>query len=174
MGLFDFVQQNDAKGLAANNFGQLPPALKTNVARRRPQQSRNGVLLHVFAHIQAHHQVFTAIQNFGQGLGQLGLANSGRAQKDKRTNRPSRIFEPTTRPSDCFGHAPDSIILINKPLVNTLLQLQKFVPLRLGQFRKRHPRHLRNNPRHMLLFDLGNLLHFGLNPKLHQFRTDTL
>ena len=164
MGLFDFVQQNDTKRLAADNFGQLPPTLKTNVARRRPQQPRNSVLFHVFTHIQANHQIFTAVQNFSQGLGQFRLADPGRTQKDKRANRPLGVFKPATRPSDCFSYTPDRRILINKPLVNTFLQLQKFVPLRLGQFRKRYPRHLGNNPRHMLLFDLRHFLHFGLNP----------
>ena len=38
-------------------------------------------------------RVFAAEQEFGQRLGQFGLADTRRAEEDERTNRTARVFQ---------------------------------------------------------------------------------
>src|SRR5579863_9933324 len=45
MSLFDFVEQNHGIRAPTHRFRKLPALLETDVARRRPDQPRDGVLL---------------------------------------------------------------------------------------------------------------------------------
>ena len=58
VGLFDFVEQDHAVGAAADGFAQLAAFLVADVAGRRADEPGDGVLLHVFAHVNADHGVF--------------------------------------------------------------------------------------------------------------------
>ena len=48
MGLFDFIEEDDAVGTAANGFGELTAFVIADVSRRRPNQARYGMFFHVF------------------------------------------------------------------------------------------------------------------------------
>ena len=93
--------------LAAHRLGELAALVVADVARRRADQPRDGVLLHVLGHVDADHRVLVAEQELGQRAGQLGLADAGRAQEDERAGRPLRVLEsrrasggsPSRRPS---------------------------------------------------------------------------
>ena len=52
--LFDLVEQQDRVRLLADGVGQEPALVESDVAGRRADQARDGVLLHVLAHVQAH------------------------------------------------------------------------------------------------------------------------
>src|SRR5262249_33899060 len=49
--LFDLVEQHDRIRTTADGFGELPGFLIADIPRRSPNQSRNGVLLLIFGHI---------------------------------------------------------------------------------------------------------------------------
>ena len=55
MRLFHLVQQDDAVGLAPHGLGQLTALVVAHVSRRRADQTADGELLHVFAHIDSNH-----------------------------------------------------------------------------------------------------------------------
>ena len=80
MGLFDFVQQHDRVGPAADGFGQPAAFFVADVARRGADQPADGVPLHELAHVEPDHGVFVVEHHFGQGLAKLGFADAGRAR----------------------------------------------------------------------------------------------
>src|SRR3990172_12796938 len=96
MSFLDFVEQNTAIRAAAYGFSKLTAFLVANIARRSAEQAGNGMLLAVFTHVQAHHGFLVAEHELSQRFCQLGLADAGWADEDKRTNRTARIFEPGT------------------------------------------------------------------------------
>ena len=53
MRLFDFVEQHDAVGMRADGVDEQSALLEPDVPRRRADQPRHGVLLHVLAHVEA-------------------------------------------------------------------------------------------------------------------------
>ena len=75
MRLLDFVEQQHAMRMLIDAIGEQPALIEADIARRRTDQARNRVLLHVFRHVEAQqldaHQV-------GELLRDLGLADAGR------------------------------------------------------------------------------------------------
>ena len=79
MGFFHFIEQDDAVRAAAQFARQLAFLVMPDVARRSADHARNGVLLHVFRHVNAD-QVFIGAKDFSrQRARQFGFANAGRA-----------------------------------------------------------------------------------------------
>ena len=76
---FNFIQKNDAVGLAAHRFGQIAPFFVANVSRRRTDQTSDRVLFHKFTHVDTNHGVFRIKEEFSQSLRQLRLTDTGRA-----------------------------------------------------------------------------------------------
>ncbi len=87
MRLFDLVEQDHLIGTAADGFGQHAAFLVTDIARRRAEQPRDRVFLHEFAHVDADHCGGVVEQEFGERLGQFGLADAGRAKEQERAER---------------------------------------------------------------------------------------
>ena len=79
MRLLDLVEQDDLIGPAPHRFGERAAFFVADIARRRADQPRDRVLLHVFRHVDADQRILVVEQIFGQRLGQLGLADAGRA-----------------------------------------------------------------------------------------------
>src|SRR5579883_697376 len=83
MGLFHLVEQDDAVRAAAQFAGELAFLVVANIAGRRADHTRDGVLLHVFRHIDAD-QVFIGTEDFGgQSAREFGLAHAGRPQEEE-------------------------------------------------------------------------------------------
>ena len=59
-----------------DRFGEQAAAIVADVAGRRADQARDGVALLVLAHVEAHE---LDAQRLGELLGDLGLADAGRA-----------------------------------------------------------------------------------------------
>src|ERR1035438_3147288 len=51
MRLFDLVEKHDRVRMTPHLFGKLPALVVADVSRRRANQARDGVLLHVFGHV---------------------------------------------------------------------------------------------------------------------------
>ena len=81
--LLDFIEQHHRIRPAPDRLGQLSAFLVSDVTRRSADQTRDGVLLHVFAHINANHCVLVVKQEFGESTGELSFSNSGRSEKNK-------------------------------------------------------------------------------------------
>src|ERR1700731_2499665 len=72
--------------------GWLPPLVVPDVAGRGADQPRDGVLLHVLGHVDAHHRVLVAEQELGERARQLGLAHARGAQENERPGRPLGVL----------------------------------------------------------------------------------
>ena len=83
VGLLDLVEQHHLVGTAAHRLGQHPALVIADVARRRADQAADGMLFHIFGHVDADHRGGIVEQEFGQRLGQLGLADPGRAEEQE-------------------------------------------------------------------------------------------
>ena len=81
--LFDLVEEHYAVGLAADLFGELSGLVIAHVARGRPDDARDGELLHKLGHVEAD-QALGRIEHIGgKLLDKLRLADAGGADEDK-------------------------------------------------------------------------------------------
>ncbi len=83
VGFLDLVEEHNAIRTAADRFAELAAFFVAHITRRRADKSRDGVLLHVLAHVNAHHGVLVVEQEFGQGASGFGFAPAGRAKKNE-------------------------------------------------------------------------------------------
>ena len=77
----------------AHRFGELAGLLVADVAGRRADQPRHGVLLLVLRHVDPDHRVLVVEQELGERAGQLGLADAGRAEEDEAAERTVGILQ---------------------------------------------------------------------------------
>ncbi|MCO5578383.1 hypothetical protein L7F22_032224 [Adiantum nelumboides] len=148
--LLDLVEQQHRVRPPPHRLGQLAGLAVADVAGRRPDHPRDGVLLAVLAHVEADHAVLLAEQRDGQGARQLGLADPGRAEEQEAADGAVLVAQPGARPADGLGHGGDGGVLPDDALVQLVLQPEQPVPLGLGQLRDRDA----GGARH----DLGDLL----------------
>src|SRR5690349_9868393 len=80
-----------------HGFGELAALVVADVTRRRADQTRDGVLLHVLRHVDPHHRVLVAEEELGERPRQLGLAHPGRAEEDERAGRALRVLQAGAR-----------------------------------------------------------------------------
>ena len=83
MRLLDLVEQHYRVRALTHGLGELAALIEAHIARRRADQTADGVLFHVLGHIKADERVLGAEQELGERLGQLGLAHARRAQEDE-------------------------------------------------------------------------------------------
>ena len=79
MRLLDLVEQDHLIGPAADGLRQRATLLVADIAGRSADHAGDRVLLHVFRHVEPDHGGLVVEQELGQSLGQLGLADAGRA-----------------------------------------------------------------------------------------------
>ena len=101
--LLDLVEEDDRVRPAAHRLGELPALLEADVARRRADQPRHGVLLLVLGHVDADHGVLVVEQELGQRARQLGLAHAGRAEEDEAADGPVGVLEAGARAQHGVG-----------------------------------------------------------------------
>ena len=68
--LLHLVEQDHLIGPAAHRLGQHAALVVADIARRRADQARHGVLLHELAHVDAHHGPLVVEQELRERLGQ--------------------------------------------------------------------------------------------------------
>src|SRR5690606_28233233 len=84
MRLLDHVEKHDGVRTTAHILGELPGIVITDIARRRTDQLRYGMRLHVLRHIKTEESVFGTKEKLGQRAGELGLTDARRPEKHKR------------------------------------------------------------------------------------------
>ena len=91
MRLLDFIEQQHAMWMLGDGFGEQTALVKPHVTRRRTDEARDRVALHIFRHVEAHE--FHAHGN-GQLPGHLGLADTGRSGEQEGTHGLAVIPQP--------------------------------------------------------------------------------
>ena len=133
VGLLDLVQQHDRVGPAAHGLGQLAALLVADVAGRRPDQPGDAVPLAVLAHVDADHGPLVVEQEVGERLGQLGLADAGRAEEQERAGGPVGVGDPGAAAAYGVADRADGGLLADQPGAEELLHPQQLLGLALQQ-----------------------------------------
>ena len=103
MRLLDLVEQHDGVRPPPDRLGELAGLLVADVAGRRADHPRHGVLLLVLRHVDADHRLLVVEQELGERARQLGLADAGRAEEQEAAERPVRILQAGARAADRVG-----------------------------------------------------------------------
>ena len=165
--LLDLVEQDHRVRTPPHRFGELTALFVADVPGRGADQARDRVLLAVLAHVDAHHRALVVEQKLGQRLGQLGLAHTGRAEEQERSDRTVGVADAGPRTTHRVGDGDDGLALTDQPLAEALLHLQQLLALALQQPADRNagPRadHLGDvGGRHLFAHHRRPVLLFGL------------
>ncbi|RMS55649.1 hypothetical protein ALP66_05747 [Pseudomonas amygdali pv. photiniae] len=147
--LFDFIEQQHAMRLTSDGFGQKTALIETDVARRRADQTGNGMPLHVLGHVETN-QLDT--QRLGQLASGFGLADTGRACEQKRTDRLVRRLEACTRKLDRRRQRVNGCILTKHGELQIALQVTQQLLVRTVDVFWRNTRDLGDD-----VFDLRHI-----------------
>ncbi len=91
----------------------------------------------------------------GERLGQLGLADAGRAEEDERADRPARVLDARARAQDHASATPlHRLVLADHALVQDLVEPQQLLALALDQPRHRDAGPARDDLGDLVLGDL--------------------
>ena len=137
--LLDLVEEEDGVRLAAHRLGELPALLVADVARRGADEPGDGVALHVLGHVDAHERLLAVEEGLGERLGELGLADPGRAEEEERADRAARVLDAGAGADHRVGDQPDRLVLADYPPVEDLVEAQELLPLRLHEAGDRDP-----------------------------------
>ncbi len=106
--LLDLVEQQHAMRMLVDPVGQQPALVEADIARRRADQARDGVLFHVFRHVEAQQLDAEAV---GQLLGDLGLADAGGAGEEVVADRLFGLAQTGAGQLDRRGQCVDRLVL---------------------------------------------------------------
>ncbi len=154
MRLLDLVEQDDGVGTAADGLGELAALFEADVARRRADEARDGVLLHVLAHVEAHHRVLVVEEKGGEGARQLGLADARRPQEEEAAERPVGVLDAGAGAPDGVGHGADGLVLADDALVQPLLHMDELLDLPFHEVGDGDTRPAAHHLRHVLFVHL--------------------
>ena len=129
MRLLDLVEEDHLVGPPADGFGQRAALLVADIAGRRADQPRDGVLLHVFRHVDADHRGLVVEEEVGERLGQLRLADAGRAQEHERADRAVRVLQAGAGAAHRGRDRVHGLALADDALAELVLHAQKFFAL---------------------------------------------
>ena len=111
MRFLDLIKQHDRIRLTAHVLGKLPALVVADVSRRRTDQPRDAVFLHVFRHIDADHRAFVVEKKFRECLGKLGFPDTGRPQEKERADGAVLVLQARPRATHRVRHGLDRFFL---------------------------------------------------------------
>ena len=100
MRFLDLIEQQYRVRMLDHRVGEQAALIKAHIARRRTDQTTDGVALHILGHIKA--QQLNA-QRFGELHSHLGFPHPGRAGEQEGTNRLVVMPQASTGHLDRFG-----------------------------------------------------------------------
>ena len=91
------------------------------------------MLLHVLGHVEGDQRRVVTEQELGECLGELGLADTGRAEEDERARRTLRVLQAgRVRRIDC-DTAATGVLLADDPLVQLVFHVEEALGLLFGE-----------------------------------------
>ena len=164
--LLDFVQQHDGVGLAAHLLGELSALLVADVARRRADESRDRVLLHILAHVDADDGVLRVEKVLGQHLGQVGLADAGGTEEDEGADGLVGVFQTGAVAADGLRDLHDRLVLTDDHALQLVGHAHQPLAFVLGDALYGHARHHCNHLRHRVFRHERTVLVHAVLPRL--------
>ena len=154
VGLLDLVEEDHRKGLPPHGLGQLAALLVADVARGRADEAGHRVLLHVLAHVDAHHVVLAVEERGREGAGELGLSDPGGPEEDERADRTLWVLEAGAGAEHGVGDGLDRLALADDTLVEDVGEPQELLALRFEEPGHGDARPVGHDLRHLLGVDL--------------------
>src|ERR1700688_4330865 len=111
MSFFNFIQEDDGVGSAANALGELAAFFIADIAGRGADQFGDGMLLHEFGHVEAHQRFFRAEKKFGKAASYFGFANTGGPQEKEATDGTQRGFQTGAAAANGASQSGDGFVL---------------------------------------------------------------
>src|ERR1700730_4835242 len=145
MGLFHFIEKQDAIWSFAHSVSQHAALVRAKVAGGRANELTDAVLFHIFGHVEANKFPLVAEEKLSERFGQLSLANSGGSRKKKHAVRTTGIGKPRHGRSDLLGHRVNRMVLANDSFSKRIFHPQQAQLLIRGQTLDRDTRPLSNN-----------------------------
>ena len=125
--LFHFVKQQHAVRILADDIGQAAAFFVAHVAGRRPEEFGDGMLLHVFAHVETQERDPHGLRQHARDL---RLAHTGRPDKKKARDRLVIFVEARAGKPDRAAHGVHRLILpvdFRFDPLRQIAQLRQFV-----------------------------------------------
>ena len=157
MGLLDLVEQQHAMRMLVDLVGQQAALVEADIARRRADQPRDGVALHVLRHVEAHE---LDAERGGELARDLGLADTGRAGEEIAADRLLAVAQAGAGELDRGGQRLDRFLLAVDRALQRGLKVAQHLGIVLGDGLGRDARHRRD--RRLDLLDADRLLALGL------------
>ena len=120
MCLLDLVEQYDGVGMTAHALRQLSAFLITHISRRRTNQTRGVETLSIFTHIDTYQSVRTAEHKLCQFLGEIGLADTRRAEEHEHADGMVGILQTHAVALDGLHHLVDGSVLSDDGILQFL------------------------------------------------------
>ena len=103
MCFFYFIEQHDRIRPRADGFRQLSALGVALVSRRRADEARYGVLLHILGHVEPEQCFLRAETLLRQRARKFRLSGPRRAEQQKRAHRAAAVREAERRAPECRG-----------------------------------------------------------------------
>src|SRR5262245_53207574 len=145
MRLLDLVEEHDRIRPATHGLRELTAFLITDVPRRRADQPRDGVFLHVLRHVDAHHRVFVVEQELRERTRRLRFADTCRAEEDERADGAVRILKASARATHRVRDGFDGLLLSDHALRQLFVELREPFAFALEHSRNRNTRPARDH-----------------------------
>src|SRR6202035_2018294 len=98
-------------GGAPHALCELSTLFVTYVSWRCSDQFRDGVLLHVFGHVEADQRLLAAEQEFGEAPRDFGFSDAGGAEEQEASDRAARGLESSAAAANGAGQCGNRFVL---------------------------------------------------------------
>ena len=119
MRLLDLVEQQDHVRVLVGRVGEQTALVEADIARRRADQTRYRMPLHVLAHVEADEG---DAENMGELPRHFGLADARRPAEQVAADRLVRLAQPRARHLDRGGDRGDGFVLTEHDGLQVALQ----------------------------------------------------
>ena len=124
MGLLDLVEEDDTVRPAPHRLGEDSALAVTHVAGRRAFEARNSVRLLVLGHVDDDHVAVASVQEVGEGMGSLRLADAAWPdQKEHRLGAPW-VLQLGSGRLDTLADSFQGVGLADDPALHELAERQ--------------------------------------------------
>src|SRR5262245_19788478 len=127
MSLLDLIEKNDAIRTSANALGEISAFVITDISRRSSDQSGNGMLLHVFGHIDTDHRALVIEKKLGESSCSLGLSNTCRSEEHEHTDGAVAILETCAITACGIRDSLQRQVLADDPSTEKVFHLDKLL-----------------------------------------------
>lgn len=168
VGFFDFVEEHDGVGAAADGFGELAAFFITDVSGRGSDEAAGGVFLHVFGHVELDQGVSAAEHEFGEVFCQEGFADTGGAEEEEGADRATWVLEIGARAAEGFRDGDDGFVLADDAALEFGLHFEEFLGFGLFHALKGNAGPFGDDGHDFVLVDVDGFFLAGVTPRLEK------